>query len=113
MGNIISRFDAWKQRGFRAAPKSPTQTMPSGPTEEELRASRLHVWASDPRCAEDFLPLLDDMLQRSHNAAHLSFANHPETSHWLGYAAACMALRELFHAWRDNRLPTPQKGPTP
>lgn len=96
-----------KVRAFR--PPTPRQAEPPSPAES--LAAKMHSLALDGEVNSLLLPFLEKVEAKSLKLADELHSNHAETSYWLGYSAALRSLRECFNAWRDNRLPAPQKGP--
>lgn len=82
------------------------------PQPQEILARTMSELAQNRTLNDQFLPWLLKVESRAHRLADEMHSNHAETSYWLGYSAALRSLRECFDAWRDNRPPAPQKGPT-
>lgn len=90
---------------------TPTPREAEPPKPEEVLAAQMRSLAMNGEVNSLLLPFLAKVEAKALKLADEFHSSHAETTYWLGYSASLRSLRECFDAWRENRLPAPQKGP--
>lgn len=107
--SIYDFFDKVRKKVHTFGTPNPREAQ--APKPEEVLANQMRSLAHNGEVNSLLLPFLERVEKKALKLADETHSNHAETSYWLGYSASLRSLRECFDAWRDNRLPAPQKGP--